>query len=409
MSATWVRAHALGQPLTLTVIGASRSGKRRSSSVDQVAGAVLGVDDRELAELDAGAGHRVAAPVRRPRRRGRSRRAGRAAGSTTVGVDADQHDLLVRREAGAGDAVLLEQVGERHQQGAGHPAGGRRDADVQLAVLLLVDADVVAVTDRRRRASRSATSAPAEVLVLEHLAELLHAPVGDQELQPGPRAQPAVAVVAEDRGHALPGVGDLVERDPDAELLGEHRVGRQPATDPEVEAGAELGVDGADERDVVDLGRHVVARVAGQRGLELARQVGVRPGCRCTRRLISSSAGVPSMISSLATPATGEPRNGRGESPQASSVVEARRRSSRSQIGRDVLDPDPVELDVLAVGDVGGVAGELLADGRRARARRRGRAAAPSERTRIMKNSSSSSSSSSIAVLPPSKPGARWV
>ncbi len=33
----------------------------------------------------------------------------------------------------------------------------------------------------------------------------------------------------------------------------------------------------------------------------------------------------------------------------------------------------------------------------------------PSERTRIMKNSSSSSSSSSIAVLPPSKPGARWV
>ena len=32
MSATWVRAQALGQPLTLTVIGASRSGKRRSSS-----------------------------------------------------------------------------------------------------------------------------------------------------------------------------------------------------------------------------------------------------------------------------------------------------------------------------------------------------------------------------------------
>ena len=34
---------------------------------------------------------------------------------------------------------------------------------------------------------------------------------------------------------------------------------------------------------------------------------------------------------------------------------------------------------------------------------------APSLRTRSMKNSSSSSSSSSIAVLPPSKPGARWV
>jgi len=34
-----------------------------------------------------------------------------------------------------------------------------------------------------------------------------------------------------------------------------------------------LGVDGADERHVVDLGRHVVGRVAGQRGLELAREV----------------------------------------------------------------------------------------------------------------------------------------
>ena len=32
MSATWVRAQAFGQPLTLTVIGVSRSGKRCSSS-----------------------------------------------------------------------------------------------------------------------------------------------------------------------------------------------------------------------------------------------------------------------------------------------------------------------------------------------------------------------------------------
>src|SRR4051812_38468267 len=32
MSPTWVRAQAFGQPFTLTVIGVSRSGKRRSSS-----------------------------------------------------------------------------------------------------------------------------------------------------------------------------------------------------------------------------------------------------------------------------------------------------------------------------------------------------------------------------------------
>ena len=72
---------------------------------------------------------------------------------------------------------------------------------------------------------------------------------------------------------AFPDVGDLVERDPDAELLGQHRVGREAAADPEVEAGAVLGVDRADEGDVVDLGRDVVAGVAGDRGLELAGQV----------------------------------------------------------------------------------------------------------------------------------------
>jgi hypothetical protein len=67
-----------------------------------------------------------------------------------------------------------------------------------------------------------------------------------------------------------------------------------------------------------------------------------------------------------------------------------------------------VQLDVLPVADVGGVARELgrdlgdsaqLPDGQ----------APPSERTRIMKNSSSSSLGSKVAVRPPSIPGRRWV
>ena len=78
-----------------------------------------------------------------------------------------------------------------------------------------------------------------------------------QELQPGPVAQPAVAVVAEDPDHALPDVRDLVQRHPDAEPLGQHRVGGQAAADPEVEAGAVLRVHHAEERDVVDLVRRV--------------------------------------------------------------------------------------------------------------------------------------------------------
>src|SRR3546814_9932518 len=54
----------------------------------------------------------------------------------------------------------------------------------------------------------------------------------------------------------------LVERDPHAQAFGEERVGGQCATDPQVEAGAVLGVYDAHEGDVVDLGGAVQAGVA---------------------------------------------------------------------------------------------------------------------------------------------------
>ena len=110
----------------------------------QAARALLGVDDRELAELDAGAGHRRAPPV--------ARAGGEAdllevvgEGRGVLGGDADDHELLVRRQAGAAGAVLLDEVAERAQRGAVDAADDRRGADVEAAVLLLVDADVVAL------------------------------------------------------------------------------------------------------------------------------------------------------------------------------------------------------------------------------------------------------------------------
>ncbi len=115
-----------------------------------------------------------------------------------------------------------------------------------------------------------------QVLGLEHLAEPLGTPVGDQELQPRAVAQAPVAVVAKDLHDAVPDLGDLVEGDEDAEPLGEHRVGRQSTAHEHVEAWTELGVTNADEREVVDLVRDVLVRGSGDRGLELARQVGQR-------------------------------------------------------------------------------------------------------------------------------------
>ncbi len=80
---------------------------------------------------------------------------------------------------------------------------------------------------------------------------------------------------------------------------------------------------------------------------------------------IACMAGVPSMISSAAIPASGEPRTTRGTSPQASAVEQPDAFESFPDV-RDVFDADPVQLDVLAIGEIGRVAGVLrgdLADG----------------------------------------------
>src|SRR5699024_11052132 len=106
-----------------------------------------------------------------------------------------------------------------------------------------------------------------------YFAELLRTPVGEQELQAGLVAQAPVAVVAEDRGDAEPGVDDLVGGDPGAEAFGEAGHDRQRTADPQVIADAVLGVVDGDEGAVVDLVDDVLAGVAGDRGLVLARQV----------------------------------------------------------------------------------------------------------------------------------------
>ncbi len=86
-----------------------------------------------------------------------------------------------------------------------------------------------------------------------------------------------------------------------------------------------------------------------------------KSGLPMKRSKISSSALVPSMISSLATPATGEPRKGRGRVAAGLGAAQPGGVEPVPDL-RHVLDPDPVELDVLAVGDVGGVTGEVDAD-----------------------------------------------
>ncbi len=144
------------------------------------------------------------------------------------------------------------------------------------AVDLAGDPHVVTLVGGRPVRRGAVGQRAVQVLLLQHLAELLRPPVGDQELDPGVRAGAAVAVVPEHRADPGPHVGDLLGPDEDPQPLGEHRVGGQPAPDPQVVPDLAPGVAHADERDVVDLVVGAVVRATGDRGLELARQVGER-------------------------------------------------------------------------------------------------------------------------------------
>ena len=296
---------------------------------DRRGGGGLGLDDRELAELDAGARHRV------PAERARRDRQAEVVEAGDEGVDAAPAATSSTTSFWCGvsrtpvGARGLHEVGEPGEHVAADAADDRRGADVVPAVLLQVHADVVAGAGGRCR-RRPVGQGASEVLGLEHLAEPLGAPLGQEELQAGLGAQPAVAVVAEDRDDAEPHVGRPLGRDEHAEPLGEARRRRQPAADPQVVAGAELGVDDPDERDVVDLVDDVEAGVPGDRGLELARQVG-ELGVADVALGDLAITGVGSMISSAAMPASGLPRMTRGVSPQAS-VVCSPTASRRRQI-----------------------------------------------------------------------------
>ena len=246
MSAVWMRAQELGQPLMCRdrACGSwplsARSARRRSSSATAVAAVTL---VSTMASLQYSMPVQAMVPRRNTDGRADRPRASSSAtsgstsslatSSTTIfwcGVVRRRYEPRASRVSASFD-----------QLAAGEPAGERGGADEELAVLLLVHADVVARGGRLGRGG-AVGQLVAEVFVLEDLAELLRTPVGQQELQARLGAHAAVAVVAEDAGDAEPDIGGLLRRDERAEALAEHRVGGQRAAHPEVVADAEFGV-----------------------------------------------------------------------------------------------------------------------------------------------------------------------
>ena len=237
MSATWNRAQEFGQPLTLIVIGVSKSGSRRSSSVPDRLGPALGLDHGQLAELDAGAGDGAAVELRSAGPTGRARRSP----STTVSAASARHvehdQALLGGGADPAAADRLGQLGQRGERGAAGPAGLGGGADREPAVAPARSRRCGRGGPARLAGAGPSGSVALQVFLLQHLAELLGAPVGDQELQPGVVARAPVAVVAED-ADTTPAQTSATSsgRTNTPEPLGEHRVGGQPAADPQVEA-----------------------------------------------------------------------------------------------------------------------------------------------------------------------------
>ena len=116
----------------------------------------------------------------------------------------------------------------------------------------------------------------------------------------------------------------------------------------------------ADERDVVDLVRDVVVRRAADRGLELAGEVR-EP--RVADVVVDDRAHGGGAVDDLVGRDTGD------GGPEDDARAVAARLLGAQPDGlepapdlRDVLDADPVQLDVLPVGDVRGAAAELDGD-----------------------------------------------
>ena len=171
-------------------------------------------------------------------------------------------------------------------------------------------------------------------------------------------AQSAVPVVAEHLHDALPHLGYLVHRYPRAQPLGEPRVGGQSAAHPQVEAGTVIGVDHADERDVVRLVRGVGQ--PSDRRLELPRQVGQRRIADVpVDDLADRLGGVQDLVLGHAghraadDHARGVAARLRGGEPDALEALPDR---------RDVLDAYPVQLYVLPVCDIRHISTELGGD-----------------------------------------------
>ena len=241
---------------------------------------------------------------------------------------------------------------------AGDVAQEDREADVVQPGLLL---------RRGRRGGRPCRPAsgppcsgferPAEPL-FDGLFDTLDAVVVDQELQArlGPR-QAVAQVGPPDVEDGLRDDQRFVLRDEDAQVARDARRRRQPAADAQRKPVAAV-LARADEDDAVDLGRVALGRARRDGDLVLARQIEVVAVGRGSTARPRRAAGRQSNSSSASRPATGQPVMLRTRVAAAAQRGQADGFERGEDLG-ELLDLQPVQLDVLARRQLGVVAPEL--------------------------------------------------
>ena len=265
MSATWVRAQEFGQPLMLMVMRHVEVAEPASPARRPARAAWALVSTMASLQNSIPVQAIMFAPERRrPGRQPELARRRRPGASTRSGATSRTSSFCIGGGAQPVRAVRLGEVGElgQHACRTTRPTVGataRRRSGRPSARCTPTWSPGRSGVDRGRAVDQRAL----QVLVLQHLAELLQAPVGDQELEPGPVAQPAVAVVAEDADDARPDLGDLVAAAPRRRAAGPS-IGLVDSPPPTQRSkpGPCSGCIDADERDVVDLVHHVLQRVS---------------------------------------------------------------------------------------------------------------------------------------------------
>src|SRR5579871_1431028 len=325
--------------------------------------AMLGLGDRQVAELVARAGDGAFVELGDfPREPGVPQR---PLNFRQVRLrDVGEQVVLLVGGAQAALAVPLRDGGGGEHLAGGDTPGDDRDTDpVEAFLLLALHAQVVLLAlALRLQPVDGRLRGPAQALD-EDFAELFRAPVSHQELEAGVVATLAVAVVAEYLGHGAADVRNLLRRDGDIEPLGEVGLCAEPAAHAHVEAGLPSALPPAAHRrdaQVVDLRLVAVDRAAGDGDLVLAGQIGkVFIAQKIAGDLMNDRTGIVQLIGFEA--GDGAAADVAGDVPAGAGGREAGGAQALDG-ARDVLNGQPVELEVLARGDVGDVVAIVAGD-----------------------------------------------